>query len=149
MKKAKPPTRDHHISATLHSWATSLGIHREALTLRLNRANIKFVTGTEIDAKDVFTAMTGDKDAAMTRKLTAEAEREERENRVAAGELLDCAAIEKKLWSEMLQPLRTLLEQQANECAANCNPQNPEVAKAVLTQWLERAKLAIKEPATK
>lgn len=42
-----------------------------------------------------------------------------------------------------------LLEQQANECAANCNPQNPEVAKAVLTQWLDRAKLAIKEPTAK
>lgn len=133
------------ISATLTAWAASLGLDRLTLRNRLGKAGIEIKPDEPIIAQHIYAAITGDKEMAMTRKLTAEAEAQERENRVEAGELLDAAAIEKKLWNELLQPLRTVLDQQANECAANCNPQNPEVARAVLNQWWERAKLSIKE----
>lgn len=137
------------IAHSLTAWAANVGLDRTTLRNRLGKAGITIAADEPIKALDVYRATTGDKDAAMTRKLTAEAEEKERDNRVAAGELLDASEIEKKLWQNLLQPLRTMLEQQANECAANCNPQNPEVAKAVLLQWLERAKLAIKEPISK
>jgi hypothetical protein len=144
-KRKRGAPKSDTIAATLTAWAASLGLDRLTLRNRLGKAGIEIKADEPIIAQHIYAAITGDKEAAMTRKLTAEAEEKERDNRVAAGELLDAAAIEKKLWTDLLQPLRTLMEQQANDCAANCNPQHPEVAKAVLTQWLERAKLTIKK----
>jgi len=75
------------ISNNLHAWATSLGITRETIQRALSAAGIKY-SGGKIAARDVFTALTGDKEAAMTRKLNAEAEAKERENRIAEGDTI-------------------------------------------------------------
>lgn len=74
------------IKATLHAWAESVGVTRETLKRALSNAGI--AREKEITAQEIITALTGDKEAAMTRKLNAEAEAKERENRLAAGEIV-------------------------------------------------------------
>lgn len=139
------PRVNHHISGNIATWAKALGIHRDALTRRLNRSDVKFGAGDLIPARDVYKALSGDKDAAMVRKLQAEAEAQERDNRKEDGELLESAAIEKKLWQDLLQPLRTEIEQMPKTYAAMANPQDPETARKVLEQWVEKTKQGLKE----
>ena len=76
------------ITGTIHEWANSIGIARETLETALSRAGIVTQPREQVPASSVFKSMTGDRDAAMTRKLNAEAESKERENRMEAGETI-------------------------------------------------------------
>lgn len=140
MKKDNP-----QITASLSSWATNLGVNREALKRRLNEHGIVYGDATQLTAAQIFKAMVGDKDAAMTKKLLAEASERERKNREAEGELFELPAIEKKLWNDLLQPLRQSLEQAPEQLAGLCNPADPDVAKTVLRRFVEDLKLKLKE----
>jgi len=142
-----PKTHDEpQISATMTRWAVNLGMHRDALKRRLVESGIPFGDATELTAADVFKASHGDKEKALTRKLNADADDQERKNKVADGELLQLPAIEKKLWQDLLQPLRLEIEQMSEQLAGMCNPESPEVAKGVLRNWTESLKLKLKEP---
>ena len=76
------------ITGTITAWALSIGITRETLVRALVAAGMNSKP-KKLSAREVFNALTGDKEAAMTRKLNAEAEAKERENRIAAGEVID------------------------------------------------------------
>jgi hypothetical protein len=132
------------IEGSVTAWAVALGIHRDALKRRLFEAGIKFEAREDLTAKEVFDSFTGDKDKAMARKLNADADARERDNRKEAGELFELPAIEKKLWMDFLQPARLLGEQMAEQIAGLCNPQEPDTAKKVLHQWWEKFKTSLK-----
>lgn len=144
MRKRGAP-KSETISATLTAWSASLGLDRTTLRNRLGKAGIEIKPDEPIIAQHIYAAITGDKDAAMTRKLTAEAESKERENREKAGELLDSAAIEKKLWSDFLAGLKAEVEQLPRTYATLCNPQDPETARKMLEQWVEKVKAQLKK----
>lgn len=131
------------ISATLFHWAENLGIDSTTLKRRLNEQSINYEPSS-LSAQQVFKAMYGDKEAAMTKKLLAESAKVERENRVADGELLEMPVIEKKLWVDLLSPLRLALEQMPEQMAGMCNPESPDVAKGVLRRFVEDLKLKLK-----
>jgi hypothetical protein len=76
------------IEGTVYKWSNSLGIDRKTLTQSLSRSGRHVADSEKISARDVFKAITGDKEAAMTRKLLAEAEEKERNNRIAEGEIV-------------------------------------------------------------
>jgi len=142
-----PKTHDEpQISATMTRWAVNLGMHRDALKRRLVESGIPFGDATELTAADVFKACYGDKERSITRLNLAKAEEQERENKVAEGQLLELPQIEKKLWVDLLSPLRLLIEQMPESLAGMCNPESPEVAKNVLRTWTESTKLQLKEP---
>lgn len=123
----------------------NFGWARETLVRRLRENGVKVEAYEDIDAADILKAICGDKDAAMTRKLNADADSKERDNRKKAGELFELPAIEKMIWTDYMQPLRLDLEQMPKIYSGLCNPQEPEVAEKVLTQFVERLKLKIKE----
>jgi len=131
------------ISSTLFDWSMNLGIDSTTLKRRLNEQSIDYDPAS-LSAQQVFKAMYGDKEAAMTKKLLAESAKVERENRVADGELLELPAIEKKLWVDLLAPLRLQLEQLPEQLAGICNPESPDVAKGALRNFVEDVKLKLK-----
>ncbi len=99
------------LKATIHIWSNTIGIDRKTLTQALARSGKAVKDGEKIGAREVFEAITGDKEAAMTRKLNAEAECKERENRLAVGEIVtieEAAALYGKKISALVQPLDAL-----------------------------------------
>jgi hypothetical protein len=99
------------ISATLHQWVASLGIDRETLERALGKSGVIVVARKPVAASDIFRAITGDKEAAMTRKLNAEAEAKERENRMASGEIVtveEAAALYGRKIAALVQRLESL-----------------------------------------
>lgn len=76
------------IQHTLYEWSREIGKSRETIARALEQNGVKITPKSKIRGRDVFRAETGDKEAAMTRKLIAEAEEKERENRKAEGEIL-------------------------------------------------------------
>lgn len=139
------------ITGTIQAWSIALNLDPSTIKRKLTVAEIKFEAGSPISALHIFKALTeeSEKDKAMTRKLNAEAQARERDNRKEDGELFELPAIERKLWTDLLQPLQQELNQMPNGLAGLCNPQEPEVPKKVLTQWVEKTKLIIKGKETK
>lgn len=133
------------IAHTLSTWAVNLGVHRDSLKRRLNEQQIAYGEATELTAAQIYKAMVGDKDAAMTKKLLAESARIEREEREAMGELFELDKIEKSLWIDYLQPMKLEGEQMPEQLCGLCNPNDPEVSKKVLRQWWEKFKLSIRD----
>ena len=89
------------VSATLTMWSKSLGVDRQQIQRALTRNGVMTSDREEIQARDIFNAMTGDKEAAMTRKLLAEAEEKERDNRMASGEILTAEEADAKLGGKL------------------------------------------------
>jgi hypothetical protein len=99
------------ISNTLYEWAKCLRTTRETLGKKLESNGVRLTPKQKIPALDIFNAITGDKEAAMTRKLMAEAEEKERDNRIAAGEIItveEAAALYGKKVSALVQNLEAL-----------------------------------------
>ena len=69
VSKFMPRANDQQITASLNAWSVNLGIHRDALTRRLHDARIKWETGDDISATDIFAAMTSQKDEAAAQTL--------------------------------------------------------------------------------
>ena len=137
--------QDSHIRATLTAWSKNLAISREALTRRLHDALVDWESSETLTAAQVYRAMLSDKDAALTRKALAEADRIEREEKEARKELVNLAEVEKVVWQDCLMPLRTELEQMPRSLCAMCNPQDQDTAQKVLEQWVEKVKANIRE----
>ncbi len=138
------------ISHTLQAWATAYGIERRTLETRLVRNGAKILGKNELyEAKEVFNAMYSDKEAAQTRKAMAEAEAQERENRIAEGELANLPAIEKIVWLEGLLPTKLALNSMPASLAAQCNPDNPSLAREVLQNWVRSMLSSIRDPIEK
>jgi hypothetical protein len=96
------------ISGTVTAWSKAVGIDRQQLQRALSRNGVGFGERELIQAADIFKAITGDKETAMTRKILAEAEEKERANRIAVGELIaveDAAANSIKVVGALVQDL--------------------------------------------
>jgi hypothetical protein len=68
-------------------------------------------------------------DAARRRAL-------ERQEKIDTGEMMRLPGVEDTVWHNTLAPLRAELLQLARLCAAQCNPDNPATAQAVLDNYV-------------
>ena len=99
------------IESTIHGWSEAIGIARETLVNALVKGGNNLQPGEKIPARMVFDAITGNKEAAATRKLLAEAEAQERENRMENGEIVtveQAAEIYGRLVSALVQDLDSI-----------------------------------------
>lgn len=145
--KAKTKTKSKLIEATISAWASAYNCTFDTFEMMLQRAGIKHKSGELLSAQDVFQAVSfrSEKDEAIARAANAKAEEQEMENAVRRKELMELSGIEKKIWNDLLAPLRTELEQMPKSLCSLCNPEEPEVAEKVLHQWVEKTKTNIQE----
>jgi hypothetical protein len=135
------------ITASIAAWAKVAGVQHSQFTVMLKRADIDYTPGQDLSAESAFAACTfrSEKDEAIARQANAKAEEQEMINAERRKELMELAQIEKVIWGDLLQPLRTEMDQMPKSLCGLCNPQEPEVAEAVLQNWVEKTKLNIKE----
>ena len=141
-KTPKKRTYGRVILASLNAWATAFGTDSNHFASMLQRAGITFQPMVDINAVDVFKAITfrSEKDEAIARLSNAKAEREEMDNKKARGELMELVQIERTIWNDLLGPLRQELEQMPKNLSGLCNPEKPETAQKVLADWVEATK---------
>lgn len=74
----------------------------------------------------------------------------EDERKIRQGEMVTLSEVERDVWEASLLPLKQSLEAMPESVATLANPENPEHAKKVLTEWLEKMKAIIlpSEPTT-
>jgi hypothetical protein len=126
------------IEATLNQWAETLGIEPRTLGRRLTRAEIKVEPRQKLTAKQIFTALMGDKEAAQAREANARAEKLERENAEATDSLCKMEDVQ-KVMRETLLPVRQRLMALPSEAAHLCNPTDPQFAQQALQGWVDRS----------
>jgi hypothetical protein len=125
------------ISHTLRSWSVELGIDPATIKRKLTQQEIEIEIGKPIKGRDIFKALTAesDKELAQTRKANAEAAKVERINKIESGQLHCKSEIEKGIWQELLQPLRTEMQQMPKAICARCV--SPEDAQEALQNWVD------------
>lgn len=140
---------DSQIKHSLTAWAKALGMSRDTIHKRLNKSGIQFESDVPITAMDIWTALSVDseKDAAMTRKLNAEAEARERENEKESGNLVSVPEMERLLWSRIYLPLKVELEQMPERLGTLLNLDPSGISK--LRDWVEEVKSRCREPKNK
>ncbi len=143
----KPKRSSSEILASIGAWSQAFGVQQAQFQVMLRRAGIEFKAHHDLSAQDVFKATTfrSEKDEAIARAANAKAEEQEMENAVRRKELMELSGIEKKIWNDLLAPLRTEMEQMPKSLCSLCNPEEPEVAEKVLHQWVEKTKTNIQE----
>lgn len=96
------------IQHSLQAWATALGMERRTLETRMVKAGHEMKKGFKrpYQAKQIFDALLGDKDAEKNRLAAAQATKVELENAETAKQLVRLDIVEEKLWTNLLSPLR-------------------------------------------
>lgn len=133
------------IEATLNAWASAIGCDTQVLERRLVKFGFDWKKGMLIPATSVLRAYYTDEDDPKKRLLTAQAKEKERENRIADKEICVLSDVEKLIWEHSLLPLRQSLETMPETLSVQCNPEHPELAKAVLESFVESIKNGIRE----
>jgi hypothetical protein len=131
------------ISATISGWSKSLNIADETIISRLVKSGYKIKPRALVPARKVFEALI---DERARTKSAIEAEllrKERRENDEAEKNLVVISEAEKKIWNDLLAPLKVEVELIADKIAALCNPDCPELAHKQLTAWSEQTKKQI------
>lgn len=131
--KSKPK-----LSATVDAWAKALGIQNRTLKVRLTKAGIKTPAGAQITAREIFRALTDDAGAERTALVKAKRIAQEFENRRMAGELVQIEISDKRVWQDILMPLKSELDLIGDKLAGLVNPENPAMAHRVLSEWSEQ-----------
>lgn len=134
MKKASKSV----ISFTLEAWARAMGHERRTLEVRLINTGYEWKPGTLIPFKAIYNAMLGDEQAEKNRNLKLDADRKEREEREANGELVKLAEVEQLITELVISPQRQELENMPSSLAKLCNPTDPAKAEVVLSSWKSR-----------
>ncbi|HTV40983.1 MAG TPA: hypothetical protein VMF08_10425 [Candidatus Sulfotelmatobacter sp.] len=101
----KSKTRRIKLECNIFALATELGIERQTLQRRANRANVS-LDGEFINLRDLVKLMSGDKEAEMVAKIRSERELNEIEIAEKKGVLVPRAALEADLWNLILKPFR-------------------------------------------
>jgi hypothetical protein len=140
-----PRKRTGNVATTVNGWAVELAIDQQTIQRRLTKAGIPPKPLVLYSARDVFAALHGDKEAMQLRKATAEAEQLERENLEAEKVLVRIEEVEKRVWQEILLPVKTELDLISDKLAALVNPENPDAAHKILTEWSDQVKKQINE----
>lgn len=141
MKTPTPP-----IQWTILAAATEFGCSRETIMKGLRTNGFEPDENSRYTTIQIHTALAGDLKLERTRRERAEADKVERENREKAGELMEIQACEKKLWSDLLAPIKQELEQMAKILAPILCPNDYAGAERILSQWAEKLKLKLREP---
>jgi len=140
-----PRKRMGNVATTVNGWAVELAIDQQTIQRRLTIAGTPPQPLVLYSARTVFNALYGDKEAMQMRKTTAETEALERENLKEEGLLVDISEADKRMWSEILLPVKTELDLIADKLAALVNPENPDAAHKILTEWSDQVKKQINE----
>jgi hypothetical protein len=132
---------------TIHRAAVEFGASRETITRGLRTNGVEVEAGKEFTTRQIFTALAGDLKFERCRRERAQALKIELENKVTEGRLLDVAAIEKRLWTDFLQPLRGELLNLPSQISPLCH--DPSSTQAALTTWTASmlARLRAPQPA--
>jgi predicted site-specific integrase-resolvase len=125
--------------ATLAEWANRFGIDRQTLARSLTQAGAEMPEPhSKVDARTIFKAIVGDKDAEKRRLLRAQAEEKERENRLANKEIVIMPEVEQAIIEKLVQPLGEALGGMAMALGQLCNPSDPESAQRAIEGYIER-----------
>jgi hypothetical protein len=101
--------------------------------------------GNKFTTLQIHKALAGDKEAAMTRKLQAEADEQERENRVANGELI---AVEKaaQIYGKKLQAMAQMLDSMGSQLDSSLAAESdPVKCRSIINNYAENIKRAGRE----
>lgn len=120
---------------TLDKAAKELGVHHETLAKGLVRAGLVVDRGSRFSTLEIFRGFQGDLKTEQTRKTRAEADAKELENRLRLGDIIEREAAQAILTAR-LAPLRAKLVAAPSSLASRLNPTDPELAKAVLEDWV-------------
>ena len=125
------------LESTITAWATALAIDQKTLSRNWLKAGFKAPKrGEPLRPKDVFKACTGDWQVARTRQANADADLQELKSRLARNYVIptDDARV---FISTTFSPIRSDVLNLPALYAAKCNPENPELARAVLLEWAD------------
>ncbi|MDE2099870.1 MAG: hypothetical protein KGL39_21635 [Patescibacteria group bacterium] len=131
------------LSGTIAAWSKALHVADETLISKLKRIDYVIKPGQKIPVGPIFKALLGEKDQLKLELLREQKRKEERENNEAEKNLIVISEAEKKLWNDLLAPLKVEVELIADKIAALCNPDHPELAHKQLTAWSEQTKKQI------
>ena len=121
---------------TLNAWSVALGLDFHTLKKRLLAAGVEIKPRKTYCARVVFRAWTGDKEQAQAREANARAEILEHKLRIERGELFSSEEWDKR-FNQFVMPIRARLLSMPAECAVNCNPADPQFARAALDLWVK------------
>ena len=128
------PKPEINIEFSITAWSKALVMHHETLAGKLSKAGVdKSETYT---ARQIFTALHGEKDASIIRQNNAKAEQLEKENRMRDGELVELPAAERIIWSELLMPLKQEMDLMPNRIGLLLGGESEKI----LLDWVENVK---------
>ena len=116
--------------------ASEFGVSVETIKRGLRHAGIEIRKGTTYTTRQIYSAITGDLKLERTRSERAKAnllELEEMEQRCQLIKMSEAEAMVR----ERLLPVREAWLSMPLVLAARCNPGDPELARAALTDWVE------------
>ena len=127
------------IEFTLNAWAMALGIEPKTLAKKLTQSSLP--NEGQLCARDVFTALSGEKDASIIRLNNAKADELEQDRKVRDKELVEIPTAERLLWLELLGPLKQEMDLMPEKLAPMLSEDSQRVA--VLREWVEETKRKI------
>lgn len=126
------------LEGTVDGWASALGRDRRTIEKGLVKVGLRFEPLRVYSAREIFSAMFGDKHAAEVRNLELDAREKEREEKIALCELVRMPEVEQSILERLVIPLTENLEGMATACSQLANPADPTTAHAVIDGYLER-----------
>lgn len=117
--------------------AKEWGLDPKTMAKRIRAAGLDVAKGKKYSTAEITQAVVGDKQSEQIREIRARADLLELERRQKEGEVVDCAAMEKRI-ADVFAPLRSALLSAPAELAARCNPSDPDHARAALRDWVDR-----------
>jgi len=144
-KTQNPESNGHGLYLTVTGWAKALGFDPKTVGQRLRDAGHQITHKNVYHVRVVVAAVYGDEQAERNRNLKLDADRKEREEREAAGELVSRAVMEKEIAELYTLPIGQALASMPTTLDTQCNPSDPELSRAALLRWVEETKRLIRE----
>jgi phage terminase Nu1 subunit (DNA packaging protein) len=121
---------------TIHTAARAWAVDRRTLGRALATAGHEIKPGAKFTPKQICAALHSDAERARCRETTARARLAEMKASEMADDLMPTSIVRGVL-RDCFQPVRSAILSLPNECAAKCNPSDPEYARVVLLQWVD------------
>ncbi|HXR47407.1 MAG TPA: hypothetical protein VN784_08185 [Candidatus Limnocylindrales bacterium] len=120
--------------------AVELGVSKETVRRRLTEIGIKTGKGETFTLRQLFEAMAGDPRRELTRLRKAQADGEQRKNRVADGELIE-AEIALQIYGRKLQAICQRLDSQPALLDSRlASESDPAKCRQILAEYNEQTK---------
>lgn len=130
---------------SITSAAVELGVSKETIRRRLAEIGVKTGKGETFTLRQLFDAMSGDPRKELTRLRRAQADAEERKNRIAEGELI---AIEEatQIYGRKLQAICQRLDAQPSLLDSRLAAESdPAKCRQILAEYNEATKDSARE----